>query len=781
MPWNNNAVSAQWLTRLSSIVIIFSSFLIMNIFYGDRLQDGLSIYSGFLSLNSLNQTFQILMLLIGGLIVASIVNFNSLPSGSPNQNYLRNYAFIILFNLIGASVLCCAGDLLTLYITIEIQSFSLYILSTLKNDSAKSASAGLKYFLIGSLASTLILLGIALFYYATGLTNFESIFVFYSITDWFSMDGFTAGLMEPASPYDHTIGIWNFAEMNSYYSVGIFAFILIITGVFIKVGAAPFHQWSVDVYSLVPTAVTTWLVILPKIALFVLLYQLLDLVLESGNAMLYSSANNSIIDWMLDNAVQNHIGDLTKNHTFNVTYVTDWLNNFYYDQLIGNIQNIYGDSTHFYPHYLQIELLNTINSPIVNESSYNFVSALSGGTELENKDFLNTIWSDYSSNMHNSLYYTFNITPIGALTIKNLLILISVISLIIGAIGGLYQLNIKRLLAFSAISHVGFLLLALAINNKVSLESFIFYLGQYSLTNLNIFLILITFGYLSSFSFSSKVLINSSTSLRLTHRAENHQSLISTLVPGQIGSFDLNFITQLTGLFTNNPILTMSFAISLFSMAGIPPMIGFFAKQQVLLSSLSIGFIFVAIIAITSSVVSAYYYLKLIQVSTFSNNNLLSRLWTGLKINNFLNKSDNKDLSELIVLKESAQPVSLPTVLKGGAKLITDKNNIFYFEPNLSAPSGPKANYVEQNGFFTSTQYTLAGGVYKFDPNFFIRSYTPSLKNNSKFSIISSIVITNNIHSYLISIFTLTILFYTLKPVLLLNLTSILASYSYNL
>jgi NADH-ubiquinone oxidoreductase chain 2 len=155
----------------------------MNIFYGDRLQDGLSIYSGFLSLNSLNQTFQILMLLIGGLIVASIVNFNSLPSGSPNQNYLRNYAFIILFNLIGASVLCCAGDLLTLYITIEIQSFSLYILSTLKNDSAKSASAGLKYFLIGSLASTLILLGIALFYYATGLTNFESIFVYYSITD----------------------------------------------------------------------------------------------------------------------------------------------------------------------------------------------------------------------------------------------------------------------------------------------------------------------------------------------------------------------------------------------------------------------------------------------------------------------------------------------------------------------------------------------------------------------------------------------------------------------
>jgi NADH-ubiquinone oxidoreductase chain 2 len=152
----------------------------MNTFYIDRLQGGLSIFSGFFSLNSINQIFQILILLTGGLIVASIVNFNNM---STNQNYLRNYAFIILFNLIGAICLCSAGDLLTLYITVEIQSFSLYILSTLKNDSTKSASAGLKYFLIGSLASTLILLGIALFYYATGLTNFESIFIYYSITD----------------------------------------------------------------------------------------------------------------------------------------------------------------------------------------------------------------------------------------------------------------------------------------------------------------------------------------------------------------------------------------------------------------------------------------------------------------------------------------------------------------------------------------------------------------------------------------------------------------------
>lgn len=117
------------------------------------------------------------------------------------------------------------------------------------------------------------------------------------------------------------------------------------------------------------------------------MYQLLELLLETGNAMLYSSANNSIIDWMLDNAVQSYIVDVTRNHTFNVAYITDLFNNFYYDQLLENLKNVYGDATHFYPSYLQIELLNTINSPIVNESAYNFVSI----PESDNKDFLNAI------------------------------------------------------------------------------------------------------------------------------------------------------------------------------------------------------------------------------------------------------------------------------------------------------------------------------------------------------------------------------------------------------
>jgi NADH-ubiquinone oxidoreductase chain 2 len=92
------------------------------------------------------------------------------------------------------------GDTMMLYIAIELQSFSLYLLSTLKNDSVNSAQAGLRYFLIGSLASTFILLGIALLYYATGLTNFESLYLYLNITDFYSSGGFEGGLSNN-SPY----------------------------------------------------------------------------------------------------------------------------------------------------------------------------------------------------------------------------------------------------------------------------------------------------------------------------------------------------------------------------------------------------------------------------------------------------------------------------------------------------------------------------------------------------------------------------------------------------
>jgi NADH-ubiquinone oxidoreductase chain 2 len=113
-------------------------------------------------------------------------------------------------------------------------------------------------------------------------------------------------------------------------------------------------------------------------------------------------------------------------------------------------------------------------------------------------------------------------------------------------------------------------------------------------------------------------------------------------------STDLNFISQLTGLFNNNSVLTMSFAITLFSFAGVPPLLGFYGKMQVLYTAISVGFIFVSIIAINMSVISAYYYLKLIQVSNFINANMYSKTDLENNVNkekSILNNSLSKFMS----------------------------------------------------------------------------------------------------------------------------------------
>jgi NADH-ubiquinone oxidoreductase chain 2 len=164
--------------------------------------------------------------------------------------------------------------------------------------------------------------------------------------------------------------------------------------------------------------------------------------------------------------------------------------------------------------------------------------------------------------------------------------------LLLGTIVGLSQIKIKRLLAYSTISHIGFILLALAISTEQSIESMIFYILQYTITNLNTFLILIALSYLFY------------DSMIKTNNIGNEKMNIS----------DINFISELKNQFSQNPLLSLGLSISLFSMAGIPPLIGFFSKQFVLSSAIQNGYYFMAIIAILVSVISASYYLKIVRV-----------------------------------------------------------------------------------------------------------------------------------------------------------------------
>jgi NADH-ubiquinone oxidoreductase chain 2 len=163
-----------------------------------------------------------------------------------------------------------------------------------------------------------------------------------------------------------------------------------------------------------------------------------------------------------------------------------------------------------------------------------------------------------------------------------------ILSLIVGSVLGLTQYKIKRLFAYSTISHLGFILLSLCINNIESSKAFFFYLIQYSISNLNAFIILITIGY-TLYLYTSKINVKDST------------------------NSPIQYIYQLKGYFYINPILSISLILTLFSFIGIPPMIGFFAKQMILNIAISEGFIFTSIVAILTSVVSAVYYLVIVR------------------------------------------------------------------------------------------------------------------------------------------------------------------------
>jgi NADH-ubiquinone oxidoreductase chain 2 len=189
----------------------------------------------------------------------------------------------------------------------------------------------------------------------------------------------------------------------------------------------------------------------------------------------------------------------------------------------------------------------------------------------------------------------------------------SFISLIIGTIVGLTQFRIKRLFAYSTISHIGFILLALSISSIESTQAFIFYLTQYSISNLNAFIILIAIGF-TLYSYVSE-------------NNQHKQLLDKKNSPVQL-------ISQLKGFFYINPILSLSLALTIFSFVGIPPLIGFFAKQMVLSAALDKNYIFLSIVAILTSVIGAVYYLNIIKEIFFYSPEY--KINPALRNNNFI-------------------------------------------------------------------------------------------------------------------------------------------------
>lgn len=499
--------------RITIILIIYAIFLSLNgLYYYSSLysKDNIGIYNGLFQFSQMSETFALFMLILS-IIILSITSYNysckdfykqsnqiqkylllfyntkNVPDqGIPQENKLTGhlssiYPILIIINLLGAIMFMKNMDLVSMYITIELQSFTLYIMSSINRNIQLSVKSGLNYFLLGGLSSSFILLGSALIYSSTGLTSLENIYIIHSLWD---------------------------NESQSWSAMLYIGICILLAGYLFKIGSSPFHNWAPDVYDGVPHVITIWLQVMTKISILLFLLNLIyHLNIYLGLSFISSTAS--------------------------------------------------------------VEGISSINNISYNEI-YTYVILFS-----------------------------------------------AVLSLIIGSILGLVQYRIKRLLAYSTISHLGFLLICLYLsgpslgtgllynNNPSSIESYLFYLIQYSLTSCNNLLIIMAFGYM--FYYVKEYLIQKLPANTKQKTSEVINSVI--------------YIDDLKGGFWINPMLSLCFFISLFSLAGIPPQIGFFAKQMVILTTLENGYLILAILMILLSVISASYYLRLMKIMYFDTNN----------------------------------------------------------------------------------------------------------------------------------------------------------------
>ena len=528
-------------SRVVMVSLIHTSFLAYNNLFFLSLDKGIGIFGGLFHVTVFTQMFNIFIFILTALILTltsfyprkvflnqiSSLSFLLFNGGASKFNYnktkisnkmagqfrILEYSLLIVFVLSGAVFLMSASDLISIFLAIELQSYGLYILSTLYRDSESSTNGGLTYFLIGGLASCFILLGSSLLYANSGTTSLEGIYVISSISEVYANlgDSMQGDVLSWYKPY--------------YIHISL---IILAVGFLVKISAAPFHFWSPDVYDSIPTIVTTFVAIIAKISIFIFFLELVY-------------------------------------YTEKTLFVFSW---------------------------------------------------------------------------------------------TNCLLISSLFSLIIGSVLGLTQFRIKRLYAYSTISHVGFILLALSVNSVESVQAYIFYIISYSVSNLNAFVILVTIGF--------------SLYLYVYKDEKHNDDLIDQ------NNSPVQLISQIKGYFYVNPYLALSLTITLFSFAGVPPLIGFFAKQMVLSAALTNGYVFMVLIAILTSVTSAVYYLSIIKNMFFYNDQYMIN--PSVEKLNLIGNIQNNQNSEKVNFK--AENIVLSSSLSITISILTLILLTFMFIPN---------------------------------------------------------------------------------------------------
>ena len=393
---------------LSIAAIAVTSFLVWR--GAPEVAQGVTAFNGMFKHDGISIVLKQFVLLTSGLSLFYARNYMR-----DRQLLIGEFYLLILFATLGMMLLVSAGSLVTAYLGLELLALSSYALVALNRDSAISAEAAIKYFVLGALASGLLLYGMSMIYGATGTLDLAAI--------------------------SALIGQ---VEHPGWLAVGL---VFIVSGVAFKLGAAPFHMWLPDVYHGAPTPVTVFIGSAPKIAAFGLLYRLL----------------------------YDGLGPMSEHWTL-------------------------------------------------------------------------------------------------------MLAILSVFSLAVGNLFAIAQSNLKRMLAYSTISHIGFMLLGFVGGTPAGFSTAMFYIISYTMTAT------VAFGIIA-----------------LLARA----------------GFECEEIDDFKGLNQRSPWYAAIMGISMFSLAGVPPLFGFFAKLLVLKAAIDAGFLWLAIVAIIFAIIGIYYYLRVVKVMYF--------------------------------------------------------------------------------------------------------------------------------------------------------------------
>lgn len=233
---NKSHLLTKLINRLGLIIIIYTLLIHLNINTLENLSIGINMFNNLLLINSFNNTIIELILIICILYVL-LISFNITGlSIIDNLNYSkRTFIVIVLFNIIGLTLLPLVNDIMILFIIIELQSYSLYLLTAIFNESHNSTKSALYYFIVGSIASFIILDATVSIYDDLGLTNIQYILMYID-------------------------------------KLEIFDLLCLLFGLFIKIGLAPFYSYSITIYSLSPTIITNYISLMPKLSILTLIY-----------------------------------------------------------------------------------------------------------------------------------------------------------------------------------------------------------------------------------------------------------------------------------------------------------------------------------------------------------------------------------------------------------------------------------------------------------------------------------------------------------------------------